>query len=68
MTDNAEEIAELKKKIAQAERRAAEINQRMANLEKAKAALMKFHASGPRKKKKSGRPGFWKSPHGFFSC
>jgi hypothetical protein len=66
MTDNAEEVAELKKKIAESKRRTAEINQRITNLKKAEAALMKFHASGPRKKKKSGRPSFWKSPQGLF--
>jgi hypothetical protein len=37
-----------------------------ANFRKAEAALHKFYATGPRKKKKSGRPGFWKSPDGLF--
>lgn len=71
MTDDSEKI-ELRKKIAQAERRlsaarakTAEINRRIANFEKAEAALMKFYTRGPRTKKKSGRPGFWKSSHGF---
>ena len=34
--------------------------------EKAEAALMKFYKRGPHSKKKSGRPSFWKSPHGCF--
>ena len=72
------EKAELTKKIAQAEKRllsyqeeaakyqaeAAEINQRIAHLEKRQAALTRFYKRGPHSKKKSGRPGFWKSPHG----
>jgi hypothetical protein len=37
-----------------------------ANFRKAEAALYKFYATGPRKKKKSGRPGFWKSQDGLF--
>jgi len=70
VTDESEK-AELRKKIAQAEKRLwasqaelAEINQRIAHFEKAKAALSEFYRRGPRSKKKSGRPGFWKSPHG----
>jgi hypothetical protein len=72
VTDDSEKI-ELRKKIAQAEKRLcaaqakiAGINQRVANFEKAEAALMKFYTRGPHKKKKSGRPTFWKSPHGLF--
>ena len=34
------------------------------NFRKAEAALHKFYATGPRKKKKSGRPGFWRSSDG----
>jgi hypothetical protein len=70
MTDDPEK-AELRKKLAQAERRLratqaemAEIKQCVTNFEKAEAALMKFYARGPRTKKKSGRPGFWKSSGG----
>ena len=37
-----------------------------AKARKALAALLKFYAKGPREKKKSGRPGFWKSRHGLF--
>jgi hypothetical protein len=37
-----------------------------ANFRKAETALHKFYATGPQKKKKSGRPGFWKSSHGVF--
>jgi hypothetical protein len=37
-----------------------------ANFRKAEAALHKFYATGPRKKKKSGRPSSWRSPHGLF--
>jgi len=58
MTDEVEK-AELKRKIAQAEKRIREMN-------KANSALMKFYAARPRPKKKSGRPGFWKSPAGCF--
>jgi len=72
MTDDSEK-AELRKKIARAERRLwatraemAEFEQRVANFEKAEAALMKFYKRGPHSKKKSGRPSFWKSPHGCF--
>jgi hypothetical protein len=62
MTDP--EIAELKRKVDQAEKRLREINQCKANYEKAIAALNEFYARGPHPKKKSGRPGFWKGPHG----
>jgi hypothetical protein len=37
-----------------------------ANFRKAEHALHKFYATGPRKKKKSGRPSSWKSQHGAF--
>jgi hypothetical protein len=69
LTDS--ERAELRKRIIQAEKRTSEyeakiveIKRRIAHFEKAKAALYKFYASGPHPKKKSGRPGFWKSPPG----
>jgi hypothetical protein len=69
MTDP--ELAELIKKVAQAEKRRrlteielAEMQQARAAFEKAEAALHKFYAKGPHKKKKPGRPGFWKSPEG----
>jgi len=37
-----------------------------ANFRKAEAALQKLYATGPRQKKKSGRPSFWKSQDGLF--
>jgi hypothetical protein len=46
---------------AEADYKAAE-----AKTRKAEAALQKFYANGPHKKKKSGRPSFWKSPQGLF--
>jgi|SRR6516164_9536868 len=71
MTDP--ELAELRKKVAQAEKRRrlteielAEMRQAQAAFEKTEAALHKFYAKGPHKKKKPGRPGFWKSPEGLF--
>jgi hypothetical protein len=67
------EIIRLTKKISLAEMRlraseaeTTEIKQRIASWKKAEAALMKFYARGPRTKKKSGRPRFWKGPHGLF--
>ena len=53
MTDN----AALKNKVAQ-------LNQAEEACKKAVAALNRFDAKGPHSKKKSGRPGFWKSPEG----
>jgi hypothetical protein len=47
--------------VAQAE---ANCKTAKADFRKAEAALHKFYATGPRKKKKSGRPGFWKSSDG----
>jgi hypothetical protein len=44
----------------------AECNTAEANCRKAEAALHRFYTKQPHKKKKSGRPGFWKSPHGLF--
>jgi hypothetical protein len=59
------EITELElAKIRQAE---TDCKTAEANFRKAEAALHKFYATGPRKKKKSGRPSTWKSPqHGAF--
>jgi hypothetical protein len=37
-----------------------------AEMRQAEIALERFYAKGPHKKKKPGRPGFWKSPHGCF--
>jgi hypothetical protein len=58
------EITELElAKIRQAE---VDCKTAEANFRKAEAALHKFYATGPRKKKKSGRPSSWKSPPGAF--
>src|SRR5262249_25437513 len=76
MTDP--ELAELERNIAQAEMRLAVAEMRLAEMQKrrakakqarltfnkAKAALEKFNAKGPRKKKKSGRPSFWRGLEG----
>jgi hypothetical protein len=42
----------------------AEAQQALAKLIQANAALQRFWAKGPRPRKKSGRPPFWKSRHG----
>ena len=66
MNKNDALIAAIREKTFELQRWGWENRRRLANLKQAEAALMKFYASGPRKKQKAGRPSFWKSFDGFF--
>jgi hypothetical protein len=61
MNEKRKELGIIELELAQAE---ADCKTAEANFRKAEAALHKFYAMGPRQKKKSGRPGFWKSEDG----
>jgi len=59
-------IRELDLWLARNRQAEAEFNRAEANFRNAEAALHAFRIKQPHEKKKSGRPGFWKSPHGLF--
>jgi hypothetical protein len=66
MNENKRTLRRIELWLAKNRQAEAECNTAEANVRKAEAALQKFRTKQPHEKKKSGRPGFWKSPHGLF--
>ena len=68
MNENKRTLRRIELWLAKNRQAEAECNTAEANVRKAEAALQKFRTKQPHEKKKSGRPGFWKSPMAYFSC